>query len=897
MSTSRFVVAALVGWWFGGEAIAAPQFVQGPGPRSGHAMAYDSARQVVVLFGGHTNGSWPSGALNDTWEWDGSNWTQRSPANAPGPRQNVAMAYDSARGVCVFFGGYDGANLAETWEWDGTDWTPRTNVGSPGARRNHSMVYDSQRQVVVLFGGYNGSFLADTWEYDGNAWVQRAVAGPSARNGMDLAFRAATGEVVLFGGGSGGALHNDTWTWDGVTWTQQSPATVPTARKAHALCYDPSIDRVVLFGGWSGSFPGHNDTWTWDGTDWAQAAPTVRPAARHWVIENMVYDAARGETVLFGGWTGSNTLGDTWTFDGNEWRPKLDYVTSPVNGNRYALSPAMTWQEAEDLAQLEGGHLATVRGLAEQNWLWQTFGTGNLWIGYNDLAVEGQWVWSSGEPTTYTNWLPGEPNNASNEDFAHLRNPNGGWNDAQPTYSYPGIIELPGGPVAEIASTQLATTATPPPVADHAMAPLPGGGALLFGGDTSSGPFFPTYELHGTDWTKQFSFINPMVRSGHTLLLDEARQNVVLFGGANPIGTELGDTWTYAGGQWSYLMPTVAPAPRSEHAMAYDPLSATGILFGGRDAAGTALGDMWAWNGTDWQQVSPPTLPPARFGHGLAWDRLRNRLVLFGGNDGSARLDDVWDWDGTDWAQVAPAQPNGFPWGPQPRDGFVMHYEPRAERVVVIGGDSDSGCLDDVWTWDGTGWTRHSAGNATLPTARAGAAAYVDASNGELRLFGGGCGTWTDELWHIGLPVFSRYESYGQACIGSLGTPTLTVDPATPPVIGTTMTLHYDNVPGNNLISAIGGYGYSRTVFDGLPLPLDLAPAGLPGCFLLNSADEIEAIGTPNGTGHVAWPVALPNDPTLLATEVYFQCLHIEVPGHPTWAAMSNGIAARIGDR
>jgi hypothetical protein len=32
-----------------------------------------------------------------------------------------------------------------------------------------------------------------------------------------------------------------------------------------------------------------------------------------------------------------------------------------------------------------------------------------------------------------------------------------------------------------------------------------------------------------------------------------------------------------------------------------------------------------------------------------------------------------------------------------------------------------------------------------------------------------------------------------------------------------------------------------------------------------------------------------------LAAELFFQCLHLELPGFPTWAAMSNGVAVRIG--
>jgi len=62
----------------------------GPSWRVAHAMAYDSARGVTVLFGGSGN----SGPVRDTWEWDGTTWALRS-NSGPSPRYSHAMAYDS----------------------------------------------------------------------------------------------------------------------------------------------------------------------------------------------------------------------------------------------------------------------------------------------------------------------------------------------------------------------------------------------------------------------------------------------------------------------------------------------------------------------------------------------------------------------------------------------------------------------------------------------------------------------------------------------------------------------------------------------------------------------------------------------------------------------------------
>ena len=119
-------------------------------------------------------------------------------------------------------------------------------------------------------------------------------------------------------------------------------------------------------------------------------------------------------------------------------------------GHWYALSTASSWTGAEAEAQALGGHLATIDDAAENQWLndtFQRFGQ-NLWIGQNDQAVEGAWVWSSGASSSFTNWWPGYPNNSS-EDYAYLNpsNNGGSWFNASDTglgSGARGIIEFTG---------------------------------------------------------------------------------------------------------------------------------------------------------------------------------------------------------------------------------------------------------------------------------------------------------------------------------------------------------------------------------------------------------------------------------------------------------------------
>ena len=40
-------------------------------------MAYDRKRDRIVLFGGRKG--WPDGDLNDTWEWNGTEWRRVGP--------------------------------------------------------------------------------------------------------------------------------------------------------------------------------------------------------------------------------------------------------------------------------------------------------------------------------------------------------------------------------------------------------------------------------------------------------------------------------------------------------------------------------------------------------------------------------------------------------------------------------------------------------------------------------------------------------------------------------------------------------------------------------------------------------------------------------------------------
>lgn len=128
----------------------------------------------------------------------------------------------------------------------------------------------------------------------------------------------------------------------------------------------------------------------------------------------------------------------------------LDWQINPANGHYYkVIGPPMTWAAGREKAVEVGGYLAIINDAAENAWITQTFRpvvpiADVAFIGANDIAVEGVWVWDhTGEnfwngaadgavvPGFYTNWNTGEPNDSGDEGehVATISLNTGIWND------------------------------------------------------------------------------------------------------------------------------------------------------------------------------------------------------------------------------------------------------------------------------------------------------------------------------------------------------------------------------------------------------------------------------------------------------------------------------------
>jgi N-acetylneuraminic acid mutarotase len=410
-----------------------------PDARSRHSMA--TVGNKVVLFGGAPlfNGVPVRRTVsNDTWEWDGSNWTRLTPATRPPARHGAAMATCGEKAVMFGGNGQQAPSpqqyLRDMWEWDGSTWKQLPPSG-PSTRSDHAMV--TLGSEIVLVGGTDGyrrfgdeslgrsipTFPLDTWTWDGQAWRLRSrpIEPPVARIGHAMA--SLDDELVLFGGENrdelsfgSGMLLDETWRWDGTAWRRLAPAVGPSARAGHAMARLGNV--IILFGGY-GEQGALDDTWRWDGTTWTELHASARPTARGGHAMVTVGD----KIMLFGGAAVANLVearfhgaqNDTWEWDGATWTQASPSLSpSPRGGHAMAT--------VEGVVVAFGGDGGA--GPLGDTWQWD----GASWMlrdpstnprarsGHAMAALDGKVVLSSGDETWEwdgTTWtvldLPGSP--------------------------------------------------------------------------------------------------------------------------------------------------------------------------------------------------------------------------------------------------------------------------------------------------------------------------------------------------------------------------------------------------------------------------------------------------------------------------------------------------------
>jgi hypothetical protein len=126
------------------------------------------------------------------------------------------------------------------------------------------------------------------------------------------------------------------------------------------------------------------------------------------------------------------------------------------------------------------------------------------------------------------------------------------------------------------------------------------------------------------------------------------------------------------------------------------------VLFGGQTNGAPALGDVWAL-GPDGTWAEAPSEPAPRPRQLFALASRGGEAYVFGGADESGgKLDDLWRLDlaGLSWARSRPAGE-----GPIGRSGATLVADGARSRLLLYGGLTPNGTVDDLWAVEGLAGT------------------------------------------------------------------------------------------------------------------------------------------------------------------------------------------------
>jgi hypothetical protein len=160
-------------------------------------------------------------------------------------------------------------------------------------------------------------------------------------------------------------------------------------------------------------------------------------------------------------------------------------------------------------------------------------------------------------------------------------------------------------------------------------------------------------------------------------------------------GATLSDRFTPGQG-WAHDPVTDATVSAGGGAATWDPARQVVVRFGDTLADGGPVAVTLTRQDNLWLQRTPAHAPPARTGAAMTWEPEAQRVLLLGGrSETGALLADAWAWDGVDWSP--------FDAGLLvPLAGAAAAYEPRSRSLVLAGGfvaGPDGGLVSSRDTW------------------------------------------------------------------------------------------------------------------------------------------------------------------------------------------------------
>jgi sugar lactone lactonase YvrE len=276
-------------------------------------------------------------------------WQQLSPTGGP-PTPHVvanrAVGYDPASNRLLFFGGREptGGGTNDLWVLigaDGTDGTPRweqiATLNTPAPRSAHVAAYDPANNRLIVHSGCLGLctpidsgvyVLSNANGLGGPAtWERLQVVGdpPPERIAHTAVYDPTGNRLIVFGGGDCcGGRANDTWVLTNANglggpsvWQRLLTEMAPSVRAGHSAAYDAANNRMIVMGGGlnSGLLA---DVWVLFNANGLGGPPAwhrvgaqgTQPPPRANHVS--AYDGATNRMIVVGGHDGRSELDDVW---------------------------------------------------------------------------------------------------------------------------------------------------------------------------------------------------------------------------------------------------------------------------------------------------------------------------------------------------------------------------------------------------------------------------------------------------------------------------------------------------------------------------------------------------------------------------------------------------------
>ena len=354
--------------------------VGSPSGRSGTGMVYDSVNNRLLLMGGYTGSVY----LADIWQYSifSNTFSQITPTGtAPAIRELHSVGYDVAHQRMIISGGWQGAatnarnDVIQLSTSAGSEaWTTikanDTNNQGALAFSSGAAAVDTARNIlfVACMSGYDTTnkyvYAFDLNNISSSAPMNSAAVADymRARDAPAYVYDTARNEMLFINGYS--AMADDTtiangehvseiWAYSRAnnTWRAAAKGPFVMAQNEGGLAiYDSLNDRIIYFGGLTGSAQKTNDVWQLKADEYGmyhatKLNPSGTKPPQRWLMAGC-YDVDRQRMVIWGGQSTATVLSDAWALDltmgAEAWTQLSPTGTAPTGSWQpaYALDTA-----------------------------------------------------------------------------------------------------------------------------------------------------------------------------------------------------------------------------------------------------------------------------------------------------------------------------------------------------------------------------------------------------------------------------------------------------------------------------------------------------------------------------------------------------------------------------